>query len=251
MMAATEESEAGHGQSVSQVHGGIQAEGRRAVQEIGHHVRRGGARAGLRRGQPVGLGEEGRRRQARARRQPVPDGREPAQVEEGERAAQARERDTFKSERLLCQQTAVGLSAKRAKFEFVSLDEPNWPVSDMCAALKVARQGYYVWKSRLPSARALRDEELAVAISQVRDEVRGIYGAPKTFMRLRTLGVRTSQARAPASCGSEAGAASRARAPSAPRARSGRPSANRRWTWWGAGSRPAAPTWRGSRTSPT
>lgn len=42
-----------------------------------------------------------------------------------------------------------------------------------------------------------------------------------------------------------------ARAPSAPRAKSGRPSVNRRWTWWGAGSRPAAPTWRGSRTSPT
>lgn len=48
----------------------------------------------------------------------------------------------------------------------------------MCAALKVARQGYYVWKSRPLSAQALRDEELAVAISQVRDEVRGIYGAP-------------------------------------------------------------------------
>ena len=43
MMAAAEESEAGHGQSISQIHGGIQAEGRWAVQEIGHDVRRGGA----------------------------------------------------------------------------------------------------------------------------------------------------------------------------------------------------------------
>lgn len=66
----------------------------------------------------------------------------------------------------------------------------------MCAALKVTRQGYYTWKSRPPSTHALRDEELAVAISQVRDEVRGIYGAPKTFMRLRALGVRTSRKRA-------------------------------------------------------
>lgn len=65
----------------------------------------------------------------------------------------------------------------------------------MCAALKAARQGHYVWKSRPPSAHAMRDEELAIAISQVRNEVRGIYGAPKTFMRLRALGVRTSRKR--------------------------------------------------------
>ena len=68
-------------------------------------------------------------------------------------------------------------------------------MSEMCAALKAARQGHYAWKSHPPSAHALRDEELAVAISQVRDEVRGIYGAPRTFMRLRALGVRTSRKR--------------------------------------------------------
>ena len=68
-------------------------------------------------------------------------------------------------------------------------------MSEMCAALKATRQGYYAWKSRPSSAHALRDEELAVAVSQVRDEVRGIYGAPKTFMRPRALGVRTSRKR--------------------------------------------------------
>ena len=41
----------------------------------------------------------------------------------------------------------------------------------------------------------MRDEELAELISQVRAEVRNIYGAPKTFMRLRALGVRTSRRR--------------------------------------------------------
>ena len=38
-------------------------------------------------------------------------------------------------------------------------------------------------------------EELVIAISQVRDEVRKIYGAPKTFERLQALGVRTSRKR--------------------------------------------------------
>lgn len=62
----------------------------------------------------------------------------------------------------------------------------------MCAALKAARQGYYAWKSRPPSAHALRDEELAIAISQLRDEVRSIYGAPKTLVRLRSRVKRPS-----------------------------------------------------------
>lgn len=162
-----------------------------------------------------------------------------------------RERDTFKNERLLRQQAAVGLSAKRTKFEFIFSNEPNWPVSGMCAALKAARQGCYAWKSCPPSAHDLRDDELAVAISRVRDEVRGIYGAPKTFMRLRARGVRTSRKRVARIMRERGWRGGRARVPSAPRARSGRPSANRHWTRWGAGSRPAAPTRRGPRTSPT
>lgn len=87
----------------------------------------------------------------------------------------------------------------------------NWPVSEVCAALKVTRRGYYAWKSRPPSAHAMRDEELAELISQVRAEVRNIYGAPKTFMRLRALGVRACA--------------------KGPRAKSGPRGANRRRTW--------------------
>ena len=244
-MAAAEESEAGHGQSISQAHGGIQAEGRGAVREIGRHVRRGGARAGLRRGQPGRLGQEGRRRRARARRQPVPDGRGPAQAEEGKRAAQARERDTFESERLLRQQAAAGLSAKRAKFESISLNEPDWPASETCAALEAARRGYCAWKSRPPSAHALRDEELAEPISQARTEARNVYGAPEAFMRLRALGVRTSRKRV-ARIMRERGWRGAARVRRAPLGREAGVQAR-----IGAGPRPAAPAWRGSRASPT
>ena len=75
----------------------------------------------------------------------------------------------MKGGRLLRQQAAVGLSAKRAKFEFISLNEPGWPALEARAALKAARQDHYVWKSRPPSAHALRDEELAEAISHSAD----------------------------------------------------------------------------------
>ena len=39
------------------------------------------------------------------------------------------------------------------------------------------------------------DAELTEPISHVRAKVRNIYGVPKTFMRLRALGVRTSRKR--------------------------------------------------------
>lgn len=67
----------------------------------------------------------------------------------------------------------------------------------MCAALKVTRRGYCAWKSRPPSAHAMRDGELAEPISRVGAEAGNIYGAPKTFMRPRALGVRMSRKRGP------------------------------------------------------
>lgn len=48
----------------------------------------------------------------------------------------------------------MGASAKKAKFEFIFLNGGSWPVSEMCAALKATRQGYYAWRSRPPSAHA-------------------------------------------------------------------------------------------------
>lgn len=41
----------------------------------------------------------------------------------------------------------------------------------------------------------MRNEELAIAISRLRDEVRSIYGAPKTLVRLRSRMMRTSRKR--------------------------------------------------------
>lgn len=56
-------------------------------------------------------------------------------AEAGERSPQEGQRDTFKSERLLRQQAAVGAAAKRAKFEFVAEHEGDWSISDMCRVL--------------------------------------------------------------------------------------------------------------------
>ena len=65
----------------------------------------------------------------------------------------------------------------------------------MCSALGVTRQGYYAWRKRPPSARALRDAELAARVGEIRAASRGVYGAPKVFAELKRAGVRTSRKR--------------------------------------------------------
>lgn len=65
----------------------------------------------------------------------------------------------------------------------------------MCSALKVTRQGYYAWRRRPPSARDLRDAELAGEISEVYESSRRVYGAPKVHAELRRRGVRVSRKR--------------------------------------------------------
>lgn len=79
---------------------------------------------------------------------------------------------------------------KRAKFKFIFLNEGRRPVSEMCAALGATRRGHCARKGRPPSAHAMRDGELAGLITRGRSEVRGIYGAPKTFFALRRIDVR-------------------------------------------------------------
>lgn len=101
------------------------------------------------------LGQEGGRRGRGARPEPLPDGRGAAQAEARERPPEDRERDTFKSRRLLRQPSAVGPAAKGVKFAFISANEGSWRVSDMCPALGVTRQGHYAWRRRGPSARVL------------------------------------------------------------------------------------------------
>ena len=92
--------------------------------------------------------------QAPAGGQPLPDGGGPPRAEARERTAEEGERDAFKSERPLRRQAAVGSRAEGAKFAFVKANEGAWTVSEMCSALKVARQGYYAWVRKVAEYRA-------------------------------------------------------------------------------------------------
>jgi putative transposase len=49
----------------------------------------------------------------------------------------------------------------------------------MCRVLEVSPSGYYAWRGREPSRRALRDAELTTAIQRIHKKSRGTYGAPR------------------------------------------------------------------------
>ena len=46
-------------------------------------------------------------------------------------------------------------------YSFVEAQKANYTISRMCKALKVSKSGFYGWRDRAPSARALADALLS------------------------------------------------------------------------------------------
>jgi putative transposase len=63
----------------------------------------------------------------------------------------------------------------------------NVAVKLACRTLGVSESGYYEWRTRAPSARALRHVHLTTIIQQIHTDVRGVYGARRMHGEL-TLG---------------------------------------------------------------
>lgn len=68
-------------------------------------------------------------------------------------------------------------------------------LSSMCRVLRVQRSGYYAWKARPKSVRALADETLLVNIKQSFENSHGIYGSPRVHRDLREDGVLCGEKR--------------------------------------------------------
>jgi putative transposase len=71
-----------------------------------------------------------------------------------------------------------------------------WGVEPICRALQVAPSTYYAARSRPPSVRQRRDEELKPVIRRVHREHFGVYGAEKVWRQLRREGVDVGRDRA-------------------------------------------------------
>jgi putative transposase len=81
-------------------------------------------------------------------------------------------------------------------YRLVAAEEATFPVSRLCRALGVSRSGFYAWRSRPPSSRAVADAALTATIKAVHAGSRGTYGAPRVHAELADAhGVRCGRKR--------------------------------------------------------
>jgi putative transposase len=80
-------------------------------------------------------------------------------------------------------------------FRFVEQEKATFPVMTMCRVLGVSPSGFWAWRKRGPSDRALGDAELAERIRAIHRRSRGTYGCPRVHAELVAEGERVSRKR--------------------------------------------------------
>lgn len=70
-----------------------------------------------------------------------------------------------------------------------------FPVRMMCRLLGVSPSGYYAWRYRKPSSRAVSDASLLERISEIHARSYGTYGAPRIHAELAAQGVHVARKR--------------------------------------------------------
>jgi putative transposase len=70
----------------------------------------------------------------------------------------------------------------------MSANQAFFAIATMARVLGVSTVGYYAWRSRLPSARAIADDALLRRVRTIHAVSRGTYGAPRVHAELRAEG---------------------------------------------------------------
>jgi putative transposase len=81
------------------------------------------------------------------------------------------------------------------RYEFVEAHQNRWRVGRMCTLLNLSRSGFYAWKKKPLSVRAVRNEALTHEIRKIYGEGRGEYGSPTICEALRQKGHRVNHKR--------------------------------------------------------
>ena len=81
------------------------------------------------------------------------------------------------------------------KFRFIDAEKGNFPIGFMCRQFDVSRSGFYAFKRRPKSPRALDEEKLVQEVKAVHMESRGTYGGPRVHEALKRRGRATSRKR--------------------------------------------------------
>lgn len=81
------------------------------------------------------------------------------------------------------------------RFGFIEQHARTFPVRLMCRVLGVSASGYYAWRSRPESHRAMANRRLLQEVHQLHAQHQGRYGSPRMHAALRAQGHRVSRGR--------------------------------------------------------
>ena len=79
------------------------------------------------------------------------------------------------------------------RYSFVKDNSSQFPTRAMCKALRVSPSGYYHWRNRPPSARAIHHHQVLADIKRVHSDKNGIYGYRRVYEQLLADGVDCSE----------------------------------------------------------
>ena len=74
------------------------------------------------------------------------------------------------------------------RFAFIEAHRAEFKVVTMCRVLEVSKAGYYVWRERPQSARAVANEQLVLVMRDGHAESDRSYGSPRMQVELAALG---------------------------------------------------------------
>jgi putative transposase len=77
----------------------------------------------------------------------------------------------------------------------MSAHQASFPIATMARVLGVSEAGYYAWRQRPPSARAVADTALLKRVRTIHASSRETYGAPRVHAELRAGGERHGRKR--------------------------------------------------------
>ncbi len=81
------------------------------------------------------------------------------------------------------------------RYAFIEAEKAFASIKWMCDRLSVSTSGFYAWRTRTPSTRVKKDEQLKIAIQASFDESRKTYGSPRILEDLREDGEKIGRNR--------------------------------------------------------